>query len=113
MFGVNGLRVSGVVGVVATALMLSGFSGGEHYNARIQRIEGGIPYITANDYGSLGYGTGYAMAQDMPCMLAREFLTYDAQRARYLGDTPENRGSDFFYRLFIDRGGTKDPVDSR
>ena len=108
-----GLQTLSIVGVAAAALMLSGFTGGGRYDARIQRIEGGIPYITANDYGSLGYGTGYAMAQDLPCMLAEEFLTYAAQRARYLGDTEENRDSDFFYQLFIDRGGAKDPVDPR
>ncbi|QEE23385.1 acylase [Rhodanobacter glycinis] len=113
MLHVVKLRVLEVAGIVAASLMLSGFSGGGHYDARVQRIDGGIPYITANDYGSLGYGTGYAMAQDMPCMLAREFLTYAGQRSRYLGDTPGNRASDFFYQLFIDRGSAKNPVDSR
>ena len=118
MISIVSLRVLGAAGIAAAALMLSGFSDGGHlgighYDARIQRIEGGIPYITANDYGSLGYGTGYAMAQDMPCMLADTFLTYSAQRSRYLGDTPENRASDFFYQLFIDGGGAKDHVDPR
>ena len=33
------------------------------YDAEIVWTEYGIPHITAQDWGSLGYGTGYAYAQ--------------------------------------------------
>lgn len=106
-------RFVAAAGVLVLAAGLSGFTGGGKYDAHIQRIAGGIPYISADDYGSLGYGTGYAMAHDMPCLLARQFVTFGAQRARYLGNNQKNRDSDFFYQLFIDRGDAKQKVDPR
>lgn len=100
------------------------------YDATVQRTAGGIPTIIADDYGSLGFGTGYAMAQDNVCLLADLFLTYSAERSRFLGaqdgklqSTAErshflgaqggNLQSDFFYQLFIDRGEARQPVDAR
>src|SRR4051794_34104766 len=55
------------------------------YRARIVRTERGIPHITANDYGSLGYGEGYATAETSICNLADTVLTARGQRSRYLG----------------------------
>ena len=41
------------------------------YNAKIQRTSYGIPHIQAGDWGSLGYGYGYAFAEDNLCMVSR------------------------------------------
>ncbi len=62
------------------------------YTATITRTTHGIPHITASDYGSLGYGSGYAAAQTSTCTLADVLLTGRAQRSRYLG--PEGKYDD-------------------
>lgn len=80
------------------------------YEAKVQRTAGGIPTITASDYASLGFGTGYAMAQDNICLLADIFLTYSAERSRFLGAQDGNLPSDFFYQLFIDRDEANEPL---
>lgn len=107
------LTATAIALAMAAATTASAAPASRAYDAQVYRIAGGIPYIVADDYGSLGYGTGYAMAEDMPCLLAERFLTFAAERARYLGDTPENIASDFFYQWFIDSGQAKLPLDPR
>ena len=62
------------------------------YSATITRTEHGIPHITAANFGSLGFGAGYAAAQTSTCTLADVLLTGRALRSRYLG--PEGRFDD-------------------
>jgi acyl-homoserine-lactone acylase len=84
------------------------------YEATVRRTEGGIPHVRAHDFASLGFGTGYAMAEDVLCLLADDrFLTFSAERSRFLGEGGGNLESDFFYQLFIDRGEAEEPVDPR
>ena len=45
----------------------------------------GIPHIVAKDFGSLGFGSGYAAAETSICTLADTVLTGRGQRSRYLG----------------------------
>ena len=49
----------------------------------IRRTAHGIPHIEARDWGSAGYGYGYAFAQDNVCVMAETYVTVDAQRARW------------------------------
>lgn len=58
---------------------------GPSYHATITRTEHGIPHIVADDYGSLGFGSGYATAQTEACTLADILLTARGERSRYLG----------------------------
>jgi acyl-homoserine-lactone acylase len=58
---------------------------GPSYHATITRTAHGIPHITATDFGSLGFGSGYAAAQTTGCTLADILLTARGQRSRYLG----------------------------
>jgi acyl-homoserine-lactone acylase len=58
---------------------------GPTYQATITRTEHGIPHIVARDYGSLGFGAGYAAAQTSICTLADVVLTARGERSRYLG----------------------------
>mgnify|MGYP000002060648 FL=1 len=83
------------------------------YEALVRRTAGGVPHIKAADFASLGFGTGYAMAEDNVCILADLFLTFAAERSRFLGPQGGNLDSDFFYRLFIDRAEALEPVDPR
>ncbi len=74
------------------------------YNAKVERSAGGIPHITANDWGSLGYATGFVQAEDNVCILARQYMKFGAQRTQYTPEDPMAWASDFFYQLLIDRG---------
>ena len=57
------------------------------YHATIAITDHGIPHITAADWGSLGYGSGYATARSSICNLADTVLTARGERSRYLGAT--------------------------
>jgi len=58
---------------------------GPKYDVTITRTEYGIPHIVAKDYGSLGYGYGYAFAQDNICTMAADYATVEGQRSRWFG----------------------------
>ena len=83
------------------------------YEALVRRTDAGVPHIKAADFASLGFGTGYAMAQDNVCILADQFLTFAAERSRFLGPSVANLNSDLFYQLFIDRAEASETVDPR
>ena len=70
-----------------------------NYEADIQRTEFGIPHITAKDYKGLGYGVGYAFAEDNFCSLAREVVVASGQSMLYLG-ADGNLASDAFYTWY-------------
>lgn len=58
---------------------------GQQASAEIRRTRFGVPHIRAQDERGLGYGIGYAYAQDNLCLLANEIVTVNAQRSRYFG----------------------------
>ncbi len=62
------------------------------YRATIEITEHGIPHITAADFGSLGFGSGYAAAQDTICTLADTLVTARGERSRWFG--PDARYND-------------------
>jgi acyl-homoserine-lactone acylase len=72
------------------------------YRATIVRTTYGIPHITASNFGSLGYGYGFAIASDDLCTLANGYLTVEGQRSRYFGQR-RNLDSDIFWQSVIDR----------
>src|SRR5829696_4626804 len=78
------------------------------YRAEIRRTTGGIPHVKARDYGSLGFGLGYAYTQDQLCEYASMVVTVSAQRSRYFGSDAEspnggtNLQSDFFWQRIKD-----------
>jgi acyl-homoserine-lactone acylase len=82
------------------------------YDATVRRTALGIPHIKAGDFGSLGYGLGYAQAEDNLCTLLDDIITDRGERSRYFG--PEgtyyipandalatNVESDFFWKFMI------------
>eukprot|EP01030_Chromulinospumella_sphaerica_P011325 gene11325-11124_t len=72
-------------------------------SADIRRTGFGVPHIRAENERGLGYGIGYAYAQDNLCLLANEIATVNGQRSRLFGPDPftvegrENRLSDLFF----------------
>lgn len=84
----------------------------KNYRAEIRRTNMGVPHIKADSWGDVGYGYGYAQAEDNLCSLADGFLSYRGERSRYLGadampvapttlETAANLDSDFFHRHVI------------
>jgi len=64
-------------------------------SAQIRRTEYGIPHITANDWASLGYGFGYAYAQDNFCVTMREIVFAIGRSAELMGEEMGSVESDF------------------
>src|SRR2546421_916345 len=84
---------SAVIALLTTAIPSSASAAA--FSATIRRTEGGIPHITAPTYAGLGYGYGYAFAQDNICVMAEDYITVDAERARFFGrrGTTRQRGT--------------------
>ena len=76
------------------------------YRAELTRTAYGAPHVKAADYGSLGYGAGYAAAQDNFCDFAERTLTVSGQRARHFGpgDKDANVVSDLYHQRLIQTG---------
>ncbi|MBD3647607.1 MAG: penicillin acylase family protein [Pseudomonadales bacterium] len=70
------------------------------FAADITRTQFGIPHVTAPDYKGLGYGLGYAFAQDNLCSLSREIVIANGQSALYLEETRANIERDIFYTWY-------------
>ena len=67
------------------------------YTADIRWTEYGVPHIQADEYGSLGFGMGYALARDHVCTLADQIVKVRSERSKYFGEGEEQRhiNSDF------------------
>jgi acyl-homoserine-lactone acylase len=79
--------------------------------ATIRTTAYGVPHVIAHSYVDLGFGAGYAYAQQALCEIAGRFVTVRAERSRYFGpdervpDGPgraSNLDSDFFWRRILD-----------
>ncbi len=69
------------------------------YQADIVWTEFGIPHVTADDWGSLGYGAGYSYASENYCVAMREYVRANGESARFLGDDG-NINDDLVYKLY-------------
>lgn len=69
------------------------------YNAEVVWTEYGIPHVIADDWGSLGYGNGYAYAQLNYCVVMKEYVRARGESARYLGEEGD-LNADLIYKLF-------------
>jgi acyl-homoserine-lactone acylase len=78
------------------------------YDVTVTRTALGIPHIQGSDFGSVGYGYGYAFAEDNLCVMQEDFVTIRGQRAKYMGPdgsytiepngvTADNITSDFYW----------------
>src|SRR5919197_5877448 len=79
-----GMQSSGDDRAVAAPSQLAAGS----LHATIRRTSHGIPHIVADDYAGLGFGYGYALAQDNICVLADIYVTVDGERSRFSGSSP-------------------------
>jgi len=119
------LRAASIVAVVIAALAGAGAApalasrppghGQARLSAQIRYTTGGVPHILAHSWTSLGFGYGYAFAQDNLCTMASDYVTVEAQRSRYFGPNGvdiqrgngivvSNLDSDLFFQQIIDSG---------
>ncbi|MFA5941205.1 MAG: penicillin acylase family protein, partial [Sinimarinibacterium sp.] len=88
----------------------SGVAGGTVYDVTVTRTSLGIPHIKADDYPSVGYGYGYALAEDNLCVLQEDLVTIRGERSRWFGRdgsylivpngvTATNVNSDYFWKF--------------
>jgi hypothetical protein len=75
---------------VRSASQTAGNDTVDGYRADIRRTAYGMK---ADGYGSLGFGYGYAFAEDNLCELAEDILTVSGRRSRFLG--PDGSYSEF------------------
>ncbi|OPA86301.1 acylase [Pseudomonas fluorescens] len=100
----NGLSRVGVAAVMlGLSLAASAREPAPQASAEIRRTTFGVPHIRASDERGLGFGIGYAYAQDNLCLLANEVITVNGQRAKYFGpeeatlEERNNLASDVFF----------------
>src|SRR5688572_22920626 len=76
------------------------------FRAEIRRTAYGVPHIKAADMGGIGYGFGYASAEDNICEILDRMMTISATRARYLGpgEKDVNINSDFYHQRINQAG---------
>lgn len=97
------LLLAGSVGLLALAgcgpSSESGVAGSK-YRAEIIRTSFGVAHITAGDFGSLGYGEGYAAAEDHVCNISHALLEARGELARHFGagDDDQHIASDAVVR---------------
>ncbi|RJS24082.1 acylase [Corallococcus sp. H22C18031201] len=113
------VRLSGALVTFATALLVScGHEGtpqepeAPKFDVTVQRTSFGIPHIAARNFKSLGYGIGYAYAEDNFCLVAEEVLKLRGERSKYFGPDGmvvaasdrqvTNLDADFYFKSYFD-----------
>src|SRR5437763_301474 len=105
---------AGLLGAVLPATAAARKPHQKTLNVVIRRSAYGIPHIIGRNWEAVGFGYGYAFAQDDICPMAEDYVTVRAQRSRWFGadetytqrgngTTPNNLNSDFFYQHVIDK----------
>jgi len=77
--------VTPVVTPSPTAPTLIAYDSDGNLTAKIRRTTYGVPHITGDNLQSVGFGSGYAYAQDNICILADQIIKVRSERAKYFG----------------------------
>jgi acyl-homoserine-lactone acylase len=107
--------------MVACIGQSDGHADGAPLAAEVARTSYGITHVQARDFQGLGYGLGYAYAQDNVCLFADSLLTVRGERSRFFGPDAyatapsagqygaasdfihlRNADSDFFFKGYLD-----------
>ena len=112
------LRKLSACSLLAGAVFLQGCSDSDNnspqsavgFEATVHRTEGGIPHIVANDFGSLGFGTGYANAEDNFCITAKNILALRGELSASFGPGDGNLDRDIFQSFMVESGVFDVPV---
>jgi acyl-homoserine-lactone acylase len=98
---ISRILLAGLCGVLAIPVYASA---DQDQSAQIRRTGFGVPHIVAKNELGLGYGIGYAHAQDNLCLLANEIVTVNGQRSQFFGpdqstlEKRNNLASDLFFK---------------
>ena len=98
--------------VAAEAARVTTLAGEDGADVAIRRTEFGIPHIIGASFRDMGYGYGYAFAQDNICTIAQSYVTIRGERSRFFGpdaswrfegngSVVNNLNSDFFFKRII------------
>ena len=71
------------------------------FKTQIRWTSYGIPHVKADDWAGLGYGFAYATATDAVCVIARDLVMVNGERARYFGTNDRNIASDVFHNSVL------------
>lgn len=78
-----------LLSVAAASLVLAGCSDDKKdnsgYSAEIRYTSYGVPHIKADSYGDLGYGIGYAHAEENLCTLSEQLMKLKGEKSMHLG----------------------------
>src|SRR5271165_6409538 len=77
-------RLLGVLAVAAVGICFPA-SAAAKYSVSLTRTAGGVANISGGSFADVGFGIGYAQAQDGICVLAETFLTVEGERSAFLG----------------------------
>src|SRR5689334_17494044 len=80
------LLAGGSAAGAAPSPTVSAPAAGGPLDATIKRDAHGIPNIIGDNFADVGFGYGYAIAQDNICELAESYITVRGERSRYTGD---------------------------
>lgn len=94
----------------------------KRYWAEVRRTSFGIPHVRAANERGLGYGLGYAYAEDNFCLLADAVVTVGGERSKYFGPDEtydlmgagiqqNNLSSDFYFKYLNSPRRTKSAFD--
>ncbi|MGO4382150.1 penicillin acylase family protein [Pseudoduganella sp. RAF19] len=92
----------------------------------VTRTSFGVPHVKATTEAGLGYGLGYAYAQDNICLMADALVTMAGERSKYFGpnetyrlfggvgnDAVVNITSDFYHKYLNEPESVKATLDSQ
>ncbi len=78
-----------LLSVAAASLLMAGCTddkkNNEGYSAEIRYTSYGVPHIKADSYGDLGYGIGYAHAEENLCTLSEQLMKLKGEKSMFLG----------------------------
>lgn len=98
---------------------LSTFDDDDELSADIRWTTYGVPYVKADNLESLGFGVGFAFANDNICVLADQIVKFNSQRSMYFGpnnpigsNNNQNLIDDFGYLALGIRDNAEQGFDS-
>ncbi len=108
-----GVVLALIAPAAADAARVKSLRGEDGADVAIRRTAFGIPHIVGGSFRDIGYGYGYAFAQDNVCQIAQSYVTVKAERSRFFGadkswkfegngSTVNNLNSDFFFQRIVD-----------
>jgi acyl-homoserine-lactone acylase len=99
-------RLLAALAVVAAAVCFPASASASKYEVSLTRTTGGVANVSGSNFGDVGFGIGYAQAQDGICLLAETFLTVDGERSAFFGPEGtfknESEGGVVFTNLYSD-----------